>query len=109
MDQQHKEVASPERIYQMSTISRINFYNPKNVNEWEAHKVNPIQVFYTHKDFHGKILLVKRGIEESELFFINSAEDIIGSFFVNQNYEDLADTLESIFVNGFDKTLENIS
>lgn len=92
----------------MSTISRINFYNPKNVNEWEAHKVNPIQVFYTHKDFHGKILLVKRSIKEIELFFINSAEDIVDSFFVNNYHDELVETLDSILANGFEKTFESI-
>ena len=90
-------------------MSTISFYKPKNINEWEAHKIDLLRVFYTHKDFSGKILLVKRSVEESELVFINSAEDVVDSFFVNHNYEDLADTLESILVNGFDKTLENIS
>ena len=66
-------------------------------------------ILYTHKDFSGKILLVKRSIEESELIFVDSSENIIDSFFVNRNYEDLADTLESILVNGFDKTLENLA
>lgn len=92
----------------MSTISRINFYNPKNVNGWEAHKVNPIQVFYTHKDFHGKILLVKRSINELELFFINSAEDVVESFFVNNCHAEVVETLDSILENGFEKTFESI-
>lgn len=90
-------------------MGTISFHKPKNINEWEAHKIDSIQAFYTHKDFSGKILLVKRSIEESELVFVDSSENIIDSFFVNRNYEDLADTLESILVNGFDKTLENLA
>ena len=90
-------------------MSTISFYKPKNINEWEAHKVSLTQVFYTHKNFSGKLLLAKRNVNESELVFINSSEDIVDSFFVNHNYEDLANALESILINGFEKTLENIA
>lgn len=96
-----------ERVIKM-TIARINFRNPKNINGWEAHAINPIQVFYTNKDFCGKILLVKRSINELELFFINSAEDIIDSFFVNNYHDEIAETLDSILENGFEKTFKSV-
>ena len=89
-------------------MSTISFYKPKNINEWEAHKINLIQVFYTHSDFEGKLLLVKRSSTELELFFINASEDIVESFFVENEYEYLTEIFNDILNKGFIETFKNI-